>query len=137
MISDPVLLAYLEESLSGDIMAKIENQLRGDASLRERLASLIAKRESGVHSVGDIWRRHRLSCPSRDELGSYLLGAMMEEASSYVQFHVEQIGCRYCQANLEDLRSSENSHSNATSTRQRRDRFFQSSVGRIREFPER
>ncbi|MFN6128765.1 MAG: hypothetical protein ACK494_07700 [Planctomycetota bacterium] len=137
MITDPVLLAYLEESLAGEVMATIENELRRDASLRDRLSALIAQRESGVHSVGDIWRRHRLSCPTREELGSYLLGAMMEDASTYSRFHVEQIGCRYCQANLEDLQSANSASATSATVRQRRDRFFQSSVGRVRKFPER
>lgn len=137
MISDPVLLAYLEESLSGEVMSTIENELRRDSNLRDRLSALIAQRESGVHSVGDIWRRNRLSCPSREELGSYLLGAMMDDAAQYVQFHIEQIGCRYCQANLEDLKAAEGASANAATVRQRRDRFFQSSVGRIQKFPER
>ncbi|MFN6160890.1 MAG: hypothetical protein ACK6DC_19230 [Planctomycetota bacterium] len=137
MITDPVLLAYLEESLAGEVMATIENELRRDASLRDRLSALIAQRESGVHSVGDIWRRHRLSCPTREELGSYLLGAMMEDASTYIRFHVEQIGCRYCQANLEDLQSANSASATSATVRQRRDRFFQSSVGRVRKFPER
>lgn len=137
MISDPVLLAYMDESLSAEVMATIEHELRRDPKLRERLSALISHRESGIHSVGDIWRRNRLSCPSREELGSYLLGAMMDDAASYVQFHVEKIGCRYCQANLEDLKSAEGTSADAAIVRQRRDRFFQSSVGRIQKFPER
>lgn len=136
MITDPVLLAYLDESLAGEVMARIEQELRTDASLRERLGVLIAQRENGVHSIGDIWRRHRLSCPTREELGSYLLGAMMDDAAQYVQFHIEKIGCRYCHANLEDLKAASES-SSAPVVRQRRERFFQSSVGRVRKFPER
>jgi hypothetical protein len=137
MITDPILLAYLEESLSSEVMSKIENELRQDTSLRNRLSDLIAQRESGVHSIGDIWRRNRLSCPSREELGSYLLGAMMDDAASYVKFHLEQIGCRYCQANLEDLKAANESQGPNVTSRQRRERFFQSSVGRVRKFPER
>lgn len=136
MISDPVLLAYLDESLAGEAMAKIELALRSDAALRERISLLIARRESGVHSIGDIWRRNRLSCPSREELGSFLLGAMMDDAADYIQFHLEQVGCRFCQANLEDLRASQQPSSMASSARDRRNRLFQSSVGRIRKFPE-
>jgi hypothetical protein len=137
MITDPILLAYLEESLSSEVMSKIENELRQDASLRNRLSDLIAQRESGVHSIGDIWRRNRLSCPTREELGSYLLGAMMDDAASYVKFHLDQIGCRYCQANLDDLKAANESSGPNANSRQRRERFFQSSVGRVRKFPER
>ena len=48
--------------------------------------------------------RQRLSCPTRDQLGSHLLGALSAEQADYIQFHVETIGCRLCQANIEDLR---------------------------------
>jgi hypothetical protein len=128
MITDQLLLAYIEESLTGEMMARIESELRTDAELRQRLAQLIGRRDSGVHTVGDIWRRHRLSCPSRESLGSYLLGAMMDDQADYIKFHIETIGCRFCQSNLEDLSASH--HSDAVIAR--RSKYFQSSVGRLR-----
>ena len=127
-INDSILLAYIEESLPADEMARIEAALRSDESLRRQLGQVIARRDSGVHSVGDIWRRHRLSCPSREELGSYLLGAMMDDQADYVKFHLETIGCRFCQSNLDDL--SESQHRDAVVAR--RKKYFQSSVGRLR-----
>lgn len=132
MISDPILLAYLDESLTSEKMAELEAAIRTDEAMRQRLAELISRRESGVHSVGDIWRRNRLSCPTREELGSYLLGAMLDEAADYLRFHMEVIGCRYCQANLEDLREIQGQ----PTAQERRKRIFQSSVGRIRNYPE-
>ncbi len=128
MFNDPTLLAYIEESLPADLMARIETQLRSDEALRQQLSQVIAKRDSGVHTVGDIWRRHRLSCPSREDLGSYLLGAMMDDQADYIKFHLEKIGCRYCQSNLDDL--SESHHRDAVIAR--RKKYFQSSVGRLR-----
>ena len=128
MLNDSTLLAYIEESLPAEAMASIESQLRSDESLRQQLARVIAKRDSGVHTVGDIWRRHRLSCPSHEDLGSYLLGAMMDDQADYIKFHLEKIGCRYCQSNLDDL--SESHHRDAVVAR--RKKYFQSSVGRLR-----
>ena len=128
MFNDSTLLAYIDESLPSDVMANIETQLRSDESLRQQLSQVIAKRDSGVHTVGDIWRRHRLSCPTREDLGSYLLGAMMDDQADYIKFHLERIGCRYCQSNLEDL--SESHHRDAVIAR--RKKYFQSSVGRLR-----
>jgi|694.fasta_scaffold06551_12 hypothetical protein len=142
MISDPVLLAYLDESLASEKMVEVEFAIRNQPELRARLVQLIAQRDVGVHSVGDIWRRHRLSCPSRESLGSYLLGAMLDETSDYIQFHIETLGCRYCQANLEDLRAkAKAAEVSALAEEQkaealaRRRRFFQSSVGRIQSNP--
>jgi len=128
MFNDSTLLAYIDESLPSDVMANIETQLRSDESLRQQLSQVIAKRDSGVHTVGDIWRRHRLSCPTREDLGSYLLGAMMDDQADYIKFHLDRIGCRYCQSNLEDL--SESHHRDAVIAR--RKKYFQSSVGRLR-----
>jgi hypothetical protein len=128
MITDPMLLAFIAESLPSESMSQIERALREDAELRKRLSDLIHRRDSGVHTVGDIWRRHRLSCPSREELGSYLLGAMMDDHANYIKFHLEKIGCRYCQSNLDDL--SQKHHRDTITARRRR--YFQSSVGRLR-----
>lgn len=126
--NDTTLLAYIEESLPSDLMASIEAALRSNEALRQQLAQVIGRRDSGVHTVGDIWRRHRLSCPSREDLGSYLLGAMMDDQADYIKFHLEKIGCRYCQSNLDDL--SESQHRDAVVAR--RKKYFQSSVGRLR-----
>ena len=127
MIPDSVLLAYLDESLAADRMAHIEQAVRDDATLRQRIMYLVSQRDSGVHSLGDIWRRNRLSCPTREQLGSYLLGAMLDDAIDYVRFHVDVVGCRYCCANLEDLRASRSE----PKVLERRNRIFQSSVGRV------
>ncbi len=128
MFNDTTLLAYIEESLPSDLMARIEAALRNNEALRQQLGQVIGRRDSGVHTVGDIWRRHRLSCPSREDLGSYLLGAMMDDQADYIKFHLEKIGCRYCQSNLDDL--SESQHRDAVVAR--RKKYFQSSVGRLR-----
>jgi len=134
MISDPVLLAYLDESLANEKMVEVELAIRNEPQLRQRLTQLIAQRDVGVHSIGDIWRRHRLSCPSREALGSFLLGAMLDQNAQYIQFHIETLGCRYCQANLEDLKAkAKAAEESAADTRAaeavaRRRKIFQSSV---------
>jgi len=122
--------AYLDEALPPEEMARIEQALRADKELARTLAGVVARRDAGVHSLGAVWRRHRLSCPTRDQLGSYLLDALDEEESAYIDFHVEQVGCRLCRANLLDL---ENRRREAdTTTQARRRRYFQSSAGHLR-----
>ena len=95
------LQAYLDEALPSEQMAAIEAELRKKPELLKQLAAINARRDAGVHSVGEIWRRQRLSCPSREQLGSYLLGALDGGHTEYVEFHVRKVGCRFCQANLE------------------------------------
>ncbi|MGH7136609.1 MAG: hypothetical protein ACREHD_12780, partial [Pirellulales bacterium] len=70
------LEAYLDEALPSDEMARIEAALRTNAELGRRLAGIHARRDGGSHSLGDIWRRHRLTCTTRNELGSFLLGVL-------------------------------------------------------------
>lgn len=124
------LIAYLDEGLPVEAMAAIENALRSDGRLAARLAELALRRDSGVHSLGEIWRRCRLSCPSREQLGSHLLGVLSDEESDYIAFHVDEIGCRLCAANLADLRSQ---HAEAAEPAvSRRRRYFQSSAGHLR-----
>lgn len=123
------LEAYLDEALTASEMADIESQLRQSPELIERLRSINARRDAGVHSLGEIWRRHRSSCADRELLGSYVLGVLPEEQASYVHFHIEKVGCRYCQANLDDLRERQQQLSGAE---QRQRRYFQSSAGYLR-----
>ena len=98
------LEAFLDESLPDEQMTALEAELRDDRELVERLSALVGRRDAGVHTVGAIWRRHRLSCPTREQLGSFLLEVLPEKHAQYVRFHLESIGCRYCNASLEDLR---------------------------------
>src|ERR1700754_3418991 len=104
--TDSELLAYLDEALDPPAMAAIEQHLRASGELRERTAQLVRRRDQGEHSVGEVWRRGRLSCPNRRQLGSYLLGTLETEVSDYIEFHLQVVGCRYCDANLQDLRQT-------------------------------
>jgi hypothetical protein len=120
------LLGYVDEILPVEMMTAIEAELRQSDSLRRQVAQLIRRRDAGEHSVGQIWQRLRLSCPSRAELGSYLLGALADEELDYVEFHLQTVGCRFCAANLEDLRETSQTPGHS---QKRRQRFFQSSAG--------
>ena len=124
--TDNELLAWLDEQLPPDRMSELETELRNSESLRHRTAGLAFSRDAGVHSVGDIWRRNRISCPSRSELGGFLLGTLEPAAEDYVDFHLRTVGCRFCLANLDDL---EQSSRRDTTTATRRRRFFESSAG--------
>ena len=125
-LTDLELTAYLDEMLPLEHLASFEAELRASESLRRRLSAIARRRDQGLHSVGEIWRRNGLSCPTRHQLGSYLLGTIEPEMSKYVDFHLRTIGCRVCVANLDDLEKSMESNSETTD---RRRRFFQSSAG--------
>jgi hypothetical protein len=129
-VSDAELLAYLDEMLSPERAAVVEKELRASSALRQQAVILARRRDQGGHTVGEIWRRERLSCLSRSQLGSYVLGTLDDGLAGYIQFHLQTIGCRICAANLRDI---ETAHANADVTsRQRRRKFFESSAGLLR-----
>ncbi|MGO9114494.1 MAG: hypothetical protein ACLP9L_35200 [Thermoguttaceae bacterium] len=124
------LEAYLDEALPVEEMTRIEKALRDDPSFARQLAAILARRDSGLISLGEVWRRHRLSCPTRQELGSLLLGVLPDDAAQYVTFHIETVGCRYCQANVADLKNQQAEAQ--ASVEDRRRKYFQSSAGHLR-----
>ncbi len=129
-ITDADLDAYLDEALPIERMTTIEATLRAQPELARRLSTIAGRRDAGIHSLGAIWRRHRITCPSREQLGSYLLEALDESLADYVAFHLSTVGCRYCQAGLADLQAQQAEMSGVVETR--RSRYFQSSAGLLR-----
>src|SRR3954466_16056038 len=123
--SNSELEAFLDEALPIERMAAIEEALRNSEELQQRLTAINGRRDAGVHSLGEIWRRHRLSCPTRQQLGSHLLGVLSSEEADYIKFHIEIIGCRYCTASIADLKSQQSAAE--TEVAHRRQKYFQSS----------
>lgn len=118
---------YLAETLPAEEMARVEKALRPSAELRALLEDVRQNRgDAGLHTLGAIWRRGRLSCPTRQTWGSYLLEALDPAQAEYLTFHLEVIACPFCQANLADLEGRIMPLGTpASMTRQRR--IFQSS----------
>ena len=127
-ISDQQLLAWLDEQLPLAEMTELEKELRASDNLRHRVAQLINHHERGYHSIGAIWRRHRLSCPTRSQLGSWVLGTLTSAEGNYIDFHLNTVGCRICQANVKDL---EESMANTSEPERRRQKYFESSIGHL------
>jgi hypothetical protein len=124
------LVSYLEDALSDVETALVEQAVRGSEALRRQLRQLMQERDRGEHSVGAVWRRQRLTCLSRAQLGSYLLRVLEPELSTYVDFHLQTIGCSYCLANLADLKAQQQEAT--PQTQQRRRRYFESSAALLR-----
>jgi len=115
------LRAYLADTLPPEELARVEKALRDSAELRDRLEDVRENRgDLGLHTLGAIWRRARLTCPTRQQLGSYLLDALDPDLASYLKFHLEVIACPYCQANLADLKSKASQAPAATQSRHNR-----------------
>ena len=101
------LSAYLDDALGEQESARVELALRESEPLRQSLRQAMQERDRGDHSLGAIWRRERLTCPTREHLGSYVLDVLDDGQRDYLTFHLEQICCPYCGANLADLRAQQ------------------------------
>src|SRR5438477_10201450 len=126
-ISREQLHGYLEDCLSDHETAKVEQALRESEPLQRMLRGLIQERDRGEHSIGAIWCRERLSCPTREQLGSYLLKALDPAFQDYIDFHLHTSACAFCLANLADLQALR--QESAPKAKERRRRFFESSAG--------
>src|SRR5258707_15159929 len=102
-INRELLDAYLDDALSETETVRVEKALRESEPLRRMLRVVMQERDRGEHSISAVWRRDRLSCPSREQLGSYLLQALDDGLQDYIEFHLQTLGCAYCLANLADL----------------------------------
>jgi hypothetical protein len=125
-IDENTLRAYLADTLSPGDQARVEKALRESAELRARLEDVRQNRGvTGLHTLGAIWRRARLTCPTRQQLGSALLDALDPALAAYISFHLDVIECPFCQANLADLKTK--TAQPTTATQQRRNRILKSS----------
>lgn len=78
-------------------------------------------------TLSKLWQAEGISCLKRSTLGRHLLGALSEDWSVYIDFHVNQADCDRCQANLADLQTED--ELDAAQREQFRERCFASSIG--------
>lgn len=120
------LEAYLDEALDAPRMAQIEQLLRARPELLQQLAEINARRDCGIHTLAEIWRRHQIGVPTREELLAYLHGRLPKAHAEYIRFRVEVLQCRFTIANLRDLEAqAKEARSQSTARRQK---YFQSTV---------
>lgn len=122
------LLAYAEERLPLARAAALEQQIRGSDDLLVRLTQVIQTADRGDVTLGGMWRRGRWSCPPRGVWDAYVAGRLGDGLSQFLRFHVETVGCRICQANLNDLERNDRN----TESDDRVRKIFQSSVGGLK-----
>lgn len=128
---DAELLAFLDEQLEPARSSLIEQALREDETLRQRLVRLRGEDVAGLHTIGAIWRRQQLSCPDRSVLQAYVSNQLDPDMADYVLFHLTEIGCRVCRANFDDL-NQQLARDRSAETASRRRRMFQTSAGHLR-----
>jgi hypothetical protein len=130
-ITKEMLRAFLHDALPEIESARVEKAVRDQPKVRQLFEEVREEEDRGEHSIGAIWRRENLSCPTRDQLGGYLLQALDPDLWDYIDFHLKIVGCPFCQANLEDLEKRQAEA--AEQTRTRRKRIVNSSRDVLRE----
>ena len=78
--------------------------------------------------IHTLWNENHFSCIKRSTLGSHALGVIDDDWGDYTRFHLEVVGCPYCQAHLDDISADGEGLSVA-----RRESIFQSSMGFLKE----
>ena len=112
------LAAQLEQGVAEpELLEHIESCEACQASLtalREEIQSLQI-------SISELWFRERISCPEEKELSDWRSGELDGPMEAYVAFHVEELGCPFCQATvgLEEVRSSDEGRRRVTRSRER------------------
>lgn len=56
-------------------------------------------------TVSTVWREDRISCPHPHILQSFLQGGLLPGAAEFVQFHLADSQCPYCNAVLADFKA--------------------------------
>lgn len=104
-----------DETAVAGIKFRALKRLRQLAAVRESGSDLLAGLEAAADSDGrvmdvdvrEVWRERRVSCPSRFWLARLIAGTLEEGPLSYIRFHVDEMACPWCQANLDDLAERE------------------------------
>jgi len=101
--------------------------------LLKRLAELVQESGSSIDAescsdlLTSVWETQRPGCPKRTTLGKFTLGILPPEWDDFTHFHVNVLGCTFCNANLAELDSTSDSNDSQATN----DRLFSSTVGFI------
>jgi hypothetical protein len=128
---DAELEAFLDETLDVKRATEIEQALQADKVLLERLTRINGRRNAGVHTLGEIWRRNQIGVPSVELMGNYLLGVTSAEESDYIEFRIDQLKCPFTLAMHDDLLRQQSE--NAELSKSRQEKFFQSSASLLKK----
>ena len=99
---------------------RLVKRLADDVSIDEQLADDML--------LTRLWEQHRPSCPKRSTIGKWLMGTLDSDWDNYITFHVDTLGCKFCQANRDDLQDD----TTPVMTNTVHQRIMQSSIGFFR-----
>jgi phage gp29-like protein len=118
--NDAELEAYLDESLDAARAAELELAVRSDPQLLKRLSQINGRRDAGIHTIGEIWRRNQIGVPSHEEVQAHLAGKLSAEESEYIEFRIKELKCVFTIAMLQDAKSQQRADSTDSKRLQRK-----------------
>lgn len=128
--TDAELEAFLDESLDPARAEEVESALAEDQELLYRLSRINGRRDAGMHTLGEIWRRNQIGVPTPEHLGNYLLGILSDEEADYIKFRIDILKCPFTIASLNDLQQQQAESQDKTESRRRK--YFNSGAGLIK-----
>jgi len=83
-------------------------------------------------TVAAVWRAERVSCPHPDVLRAHDTGSLDPGAAEFLDFHLRESECPYCNAVLEDMRLSDEEAAEPTLANLR-EKLMRSTVAALRK----
>lgn len=118
--------AYLDDAVNQEEAARIEQAIREYPELQQEALKLLQNRDRGQHTIGAIWRREQLTCPSQEEIRLFILEGLDDNMMDYLEFHLETLECPQCKATYTALKDSSNGEE-----QERQQRIFKGSTGTL------
>ena len=91
----------------------------------------IHESEELAFTVAAVWREERVSCPHPDLLQAYETRSLQDGALQFLDFHLNESECPYCNAVLGDLRARQ-SEAESTPLSGLKVRLFRPTVTELR-----
>jgi hypothetical protein len=82
-------------------------------------------------TVATVWREERVSCPHPDIVQAYESGALSSGEMEFMEFHLKESECPYCNSVLQDLQHRQKDADEARMS-DFKDRLMRSTVSEIR-----
>lgn len=128
--TDADLESYLDETLHPDLAMDLEHSLKEDKALLSRLSHINGRRDAGIHTLGEIWRRNQVGVPSRGQIEEFVAGKLDADHADYIKFRLDILKCRYTIAHVNDIKGNKGT---GDSEQGRRKKYFDSSAGLLRK----
>jgi RNA polymerase sigma factor (sigma-70 family) len=138
-ILEMIFYAQLRNKAVADELGITERQVAGvKFRAMEDLRDVLAAANTAANISTDLtslentdslltsaWEVVRPTCPKRSTIGKYVLGTLEDPWQEFLDYHLNRLGCRLCQANYEDLKTANID----PPPRQLLDRILQSTLG--------